>query len=340
MYGITLSAMNEKKNTLLAVSTGIIAALFLSSTFTINSLLAHTGGHWAWTASLRSLIMIPLMGLVLLMSKRLAPLIKTLKQHPILFLKWGIIGFGGLYTTMALASLYIPGWLVAATFQINILAGVLIAPFIYDDHRKKIPFKALCLSILIVIGVLVMQLDKLTQLHDRRSLAISFFLVLIGAFVWPLANRKLMIDLERKSAELNATQRVLGLTIGSTPLLLVLALFAYIVSGSAPMLQVKASFYSALLSGFIGGAGFYQATQMVKHNPIALATVEATQVFEIFFTLICEIWLVNAPKPNSLALIGMAIIGIGITIQIITAVKSSQLTAKPKQLGVLDNAIR
>lgn len=316
--------MNERRETLFAILLGVISAIFLSSTFTINSLLAHTGGHWAWTASLRSLFMIPVMTLPLLFGKKFRPLLAAMRMFPLIFLKWGILGFGGLYTSMALASLYLPGWLIAAIFQVNILAGVLIAPFIYDDHRKKIPLKALGLSLFIVVGVLIMQLERLTDLQNARSLYFSFPVVLIGAFVWPLANRKLLLDLDQKGLNLNAMQRVLGLTVGCLPLLLLLAIYGYYQSGIAPFGQLQASFYSAVFSGFLGGVSFYQATQMVKHNPIALATVEATQVFEIFFALIGEMFLINIPAPGKYALCGMFMIGVGMLVQITLALRSSK----------------
>jgi len=331
--------INERKNVILALVVSIIAALFLSSTFTINSLLAHTGSYWAWTACLRSLFMIPIMIVPLWICKGLRPLLHTLTSYSGLFIKWGIIGFGGLYTCVALASLFIPGWLVAATFQINILAGLLLSPIIYQDHRKKIPYRALLLSAFIVAGVLVMQLDKMSQLHDIKSLSVSFLLVLIGAIVWPLANRKLLLDLDHRGVHLNATQRVLGLTIGCLPLLLLLAAYAYYQVGFAPVLQLKASFYSALFSGFIGGVCFYQATQMVKHHPVALATVEATQVFEIFFTLIGEIWLIGAALPKVYGLLGMSMILIGMTVQISYTLRQSRersfpLIAKENNSGI------
>lgn len=260
----------------------------------------------------------------LLATKKFAAFWQALKSYPFLFFKWGTIGFGGLYTCMALASLLIPGWLVAATFQINILAGILLSPFLYDDHRKKIPASTFVLSLFIVCGVLIMQFDKLMQLRDIRSLAISFFLVLIGAIVWPLANRKLLLDLDVRKANLNAMQRVLGLTTGSLPLWLILAGYAFSQTGMPPNIQLQASFYSAIFSGFLGGVGFYKATQMVKNDPIALATVEATQVFEIFFTLIGEIWLINAALPSSYGFSGMLVIILGMLFQIKRSIRHAK----------------
>jgi len=303
---------------------GVLASLFLSSTFIINSILAGAGGHWAWTAALRSLFLIPTLGLVVLLVKQLQPLLIAMKKQPLIFIKWGLIGFGVLYTSLAIASLLSPGWMVAATFQINILAGILLAPFIYPDERRFIPRKALALSAIIIAGVFVMQFEKMSQLHDAGNALLSFFVVLLGAIVWPLGNRKLLVDLEAKGLHLNALQRVLGMSIGCLPLLLILAVVGYAGSGWPSVAQCESSFLSALFSGFLGGVGFYQATQMVKKNPVALATIEATQVFEILFTLIGEMVLKGTPLPGTFGRLGLIIVLTGIIIHFWNTLRHSK----------------
>jgi len=304
--------MTEQKKVINAIGWGVIASLFLSSTFIINSLLAGSGGYWAWTAALRSLFLIPILGIVVFAAKQLTPLIKAFLQEPKIFIKWGIVGFGVLYTSLAIASLLSPGWMVAATFQINILAGILLAPFIYPDERKFIPRRALILSAIIIAGVFVMQFEKMSQLHSTGNVLLSFFIVLLGAVVWPLGNRKLLVDLEHKGVHLNALQRVLGMSVGCLPLLLILSAIGYMKVGLPPVAQCQSSFYSALFSGFLGGVGFYQATQMVKKNPVALAAIEATQVFEILFTLAGEMILKGTPLPGFYGRIGLLIVLSGI----------------------------
>lgn len=290
---------------------GVTASLFLSSTFIINSLIAGSGGYWAWTAALRSIFLIPILGLVVYFSKQLHPLLGALKQAPGVFIKWGIIGFGLLYTSLAIASLLSPGWMIAATFQINILAGILLAPFIYPDNRKAIPRRPLLLSVIIISGVFVMQFEKMSQLHSATNALLSLILVLLGAIVWPLGNRKLMVDLEQKGIHLNALQRVLGMSIGCLPLLILLSVIGFLKAGAPPITLCESSFYSALFSGFLGGVGFYQATQMVNKNPVALATIEATQVFEIIFTLIGEMILKGTPFPGFYGQVGLLIVLLG-----------------------------
>jgi drug/metabolite transporter (DMT)-like permease len=306
--------MNEHKKTVGAIGIGIISSLFLSGTFIINSLLSNSGGHWAWTATLRSLFLIPILSIVLLFWGKLTPLLKAIRQEPIIFLRWGLAGFGTLYTVLAIASLFAPGWLIAATFQINILAGMLLSPLIYSDHRSRIPKKTFSISLLLCVGVVLIQLEKIDSIESISSIIISFLLVLLGAFAWPLGNRKLLVDLEKKGIQLNAIQRVLGMTMGSLPLILLLCGIGFWSVGLPSLQQCEASAYSALLSGFLGGAGFYQATQMVKHNPVALSTVEATQVFEIFFALLGELLLTGTRLPGMYGQLGLLIISLGMLI--------------------------
>lgn len=306
--------VSEQKKAFKAILWGIAASFFLSSTFIINSLLSTAGGNWAWTAGLRSIFLIPVIAIVLLANRQLKKTLQAVVRYPVLFLKWGIIVFGVLYTALALAALWSPGWMVAATFQINILAGILLAPFIYPDHRRIIPKKALMITLVILGGVFIMQFDKLSSLHGAGGVLLSFVLVLMGAIIWPLGNRKLLVDLEHHGIELNALQRVLGMTIGCMPLLVVLSVIGYVQAGPPPFSQCSSSFLSALFAGMLGGAGFYQATQMVSKNTVALAAIEATQVLEILFTLIGEMVLKGTHFPGFYAQAGFTVIMIGLLV--------------------------
>jgi drug/metabolite transporter (DMT)-like permease len=319
--------MDEHKKAIGAIGVGVVSSLFLSGTFVINSLLSLSGGHWAWTATLRSILLIPLLGLVLLCGGKFTPLLQAIRKEPAIFLRWGILGFGILYTALAMASLYAPAWLIAATFQINILAGMLLSPFIYRDERAKIPKKTFLLSSLICLGVVLIQFEKIDSLGSVHSTIFAFLLVLMGAFAWPLGNRKLLVDLEEKGIHLNAIQRVLGMTIGSLPLLLLLGCIGYRSAGLPSLGQIESSAWSALLSGFLGGVGFYQATQMVKRNSVALATVEATQVFEIFFALIGEFLLTGIRLPGGWGLLGLVIISLGMLVHCNTTLRYSKTFA-------------
>ena len=67
----------------------------------------------------------------------------------------------------------------------------------------------------------------------------------------------------------------------------------------------------ALFSGVIATVLFFQATDMVKHNPRQLAVVEATQCGEVVFTLLGGIFLLQDGVPDKAGLVGIAVIVAG-----------------------------
>lgn len=63
------------------VSTGILAALFFSSTFVLNRAMSLEGGHWLWTASLRYLWMLVLLSIWLAVTGRAVLWLQTLQLY-------------------------------------------------------------------------------------------------------------------------------------------------------------------------------------------------------------------------------------------------------------------
>lgn len=298
---------------------GILAAVFLSSTFIINSLISVSGGHWAWTAALRGLFLLPVLSLFLLCKGGLMKTILHIWNSIFDFVIWGSIGFGLLYMTLAMASQWSPGWMVASTFQLNILAGILISPLIYKDNRRNIPIVSLFLSLIIVLGVVIIQLEKIQQMSATTEVMLAFLLVMAGAIGWPLGNRKIMLLLERKTVNFNAVQRLLGMTIGSLPLMILLSIVGFMSSGLPSLLQCQSSLYSAFFSGLIGGTVFYMATQLVARNSSALAAVEATQALEILFAFLGEAYFVHVNLPGFYARAGFIIVLCGLCIHFLNA---------------------
>src|ERR687898_252397 len=93
------------------------------------------GGAWEWTASLRYLMLLPLLAVIVGARRGLAPVLATLRAQPKRWLLWSTVGFGLFYAPLAFAVAAGPGWLLAGTWQITILAGILLAPVLYDDER-------------------------------------------------------------------------------------------------------------------------------------------------------------------------------------------------------------
>src|SRR5690625_3094360 len=70
---------------------------------------------------------------------------------------WSTIGFGLFYAPMTFATIYGPGWLVAATFQLTIIAGSLLVPLL--NKGSRIPIQAILISLIILAGVCIIQFE-------------------------------------------------------------------------------------------------------------------------------------------------------------------------------------
>ena len=297
-----------------AVAIALLSALFFTCTYVFNRAAAVEGGHWAWTATLRYLITLPLLLVVMPFQGGIGPVWRAMRAHPGPWLLWSSVGFGLFYLCLSYAASSGPSWLVAGTFQVTIIAGMLCAPLLYRDARARIPRPALALGLVIVAGVLMMQFG-----HGGLDRAgwIALLLVAVSAVAYPLGNRGLLLHLERariktNAPELNATQRVFGMTLASQPLWWLVAAFAFQQAGTPPLAQVWLAAGVALGAGIIASILFFQATGMVRNDPTALAATEAMQGAEILFTtLIGVLWLGEA-WPQGRALGGAVIVIAGI----------------------------
>jgi drug/metabolite transporter (DMT)-like permease len=310
MSSMTRKAIN--KTILLA----LLSTVFLSMGLIVNSLNAYHGGSWAWTASLRYLLLLPILTVIVSIRKKLKDLLMVLRKMPVVFLMWGCIGFGGYYALLSFAITGAPGWLVTAGFMTTIVAGVLLSPFIDPTQRSVISKKAVMLSCLLLISLFLMQLDRFTQLNDMRQFFLSMTLSLVAAFLWPLGNRKLLYHLDVREVKLDPMQRVLGMTIGSLPVQLALAIYGYISSGPPSALQLQSSLVAVVFSGILGSILFYKAMQLAGKHPILLLTVEATQVTGVLFTLLAEIIIKGAKWPGIFASLGFLIMFTALAIYI------------------------
>lgn len=295
-----------------AIGIGSIACVFFSSTYIINSYLAVSGGHWAWTAGLRSFMLVLILAAILQSKQQLLPLLKAMRLSAMTWVGWGSIAFGVTYFFLTYAASFGPGWLVAGVFQFTIVAGILLSPFIYKDHRAKIPTRALLLSVLILVGIALMQWSQKGGIYTREQLFLCVLLVLAAAFLWPLSNRKLMLHVEEKDYQLNAMQRVAGTAIGSIPVQILLMGFAFHQVGLPDQQQLLSVFVIALSSGVIGCILFFKAMHIARASGAGLAAVEATQSIEIIVTVVGEVLLLGIAWPNLLGNMGMFVIMAGL----------------------------
>ncbi|MEO3402816.1 multidrug resistance efflux transporter family protein [Mucilaginibacter sp. CAU 1740] len=278
----------------------------------VNSLLNAHGLHWARTACLRFLLLLPMLLVVVAGRKRLGNLVAALCRLPWVFLLWGNLGFGGYYALLVYATRFLPSWLVMAAFMTTIVIGILLSPLIYNDHRAVVPRRALAFGFLPLSYLGLMELDQLQHLQ-YSWLAVSGLLLAVGAAVlWPLSNRMLLLKLEGKGLSLDPLQRSLGMTIGSLPVLIALGTYAWLQAGPPVELQWLSSLTAAFLSGLVGCVLFFKALSLTHRQPMAMAAVEATQVLMIFFTLLGESIVRSLRTPGPWAITGM--IGIVLTL--------------------------
>jgi Putative multidrug resistance efflux transporter len=296
-----------------AIGLGICSSFFFAFTFVLNRSMELSGGSWLWSASLRYFFMLPFLFLIVLCGKKGRTLFEEMKKRPMEWLIWGTVGFGLFYAPICFAGAYGPGWLIASTWQITILSGSLLAPLFYEEIRTvngpirirgKIPYKGLSMSFIILIGVGIIQFEQASQLSIKHVL-LSIIPVIIASFAYPLGNRKMMAICEEK---LDVFQRVLGMTIGSLPFWIILGMIAMVNTGLPTKTQTIQSFWVAVCSGLIATLLFFQATNLVQHNMVKLAAVEATQSVQVIFVLLGEIMFLSAPLPTPLSFIGILLV--------------------------------
>lgn len=294
---------------------GLLASFFFAFSFILNRSMDIGGGSWAWSASLRFFFMLPILFLLVRATGGLQDSLRHLKGNLAAYLAWSTVGFGLFYAPVCFSASFGEGWLVAATWQVTIIAGPLLSPFLFPPSAaeagrpffRRIPFRAMRWSLLILAGIFLMQWEHARTLSGRDAL-LCVLPILFAAFMYPLGNRKMM---EICKDNVNTVQRVLNMTIASLPFWLALSVWAATAHGLPGQSQVGQSFLVALLSGVVATVLFFAATNLVKHDPLRLASIEATQAGEIIFALIGEIVLLGAPLPSALSLIGICLVMAG-----------------------------
>lgn len=294
---------------------GILAALFFAMTFILNHAMELDGGSWLWSSSLRYFFMLPFLFIIVAARKGLPKMTNKIKEDKSAWLLWSFVGFGLFYAPLTFSAGYGAGWLISGTWQFTIIAGLLVTPlfFIHTKDgliRQKIPLNSLIISLFILVGIIIMQIPNATTL-SKESLLLGILPVIIAAFAYPLGNRKMMALC---NGELDTFQRVLGMTIMSLPLWIILAIYASISVGLPSAGQVLQSFIVGISSGVIATILFFIATDRSRKNSGKLAAVEATQSAEIIFVVIGEIILLGIPLPSTLSIVGLIIIILGMLI--------------------------
>jgi drug/metabolite transporter (DMT)-like permease len=303
-----------------AILIGIVSSLFFAVTFILNRSMELSGGSWLWSSSLRYLFMVPFLIGIVLIRGNMKELLHELKTNPVTWILWSTIGFGLFYAPLTFAAASGPGWLVAGTWQFVIIAGLLVVPFFYKTVetkngmqrvREKIPVKGLIFSSLIFIGIILIQLQAVEEGIGMEMLLVGILPVVVAAFAYPLGNRKMM---EHCKNNFDTFQRVLGMTLASTPFWLIIAGIGGATVGLPSKDQVFQSFIVGISSGIIATVLFFFATELVKHDQSKLAAVEATQATQIIFVIFGEVLLLSAPMPTMYSFVGLIMIAGGMVL--------------------------
>ncbi|GIM30156.1 membrane protein [Clostridium polyendosporum] len=295
---------------------GIGASFFFAFTFILNRQMNLSGGSWIWSASLRYIFMLPILFIIVALKNDLKDVITDIIKQPIKWIAWSTIGFGLFYAPLSFSSVYGASWIVAGTWQITIVAGALLSPLFYKTietengilkKRNEIPKKSLFMSLIILIGIF------LIQFQQAKSMSILTILmgvtpVIIASFAYPLGNRKMM---EICDGKFSTFQRVFGMTLSSMPFWIILSLIGISKVGLPDKDQIFQSMIVAIFSGIIATILFFKATEMVKGDSYKLAVVESTQSGEVIFTLIGGILISYDKIPTLVGLIGILLVVLG-----------------------------
>lgn len=285
-----------------ALFLGILASLFFAFTFVFNRSMNLSGGYWGWSACLRYIFTLPIMYIIVWFKKGVGGTIKSIRQNLGQWLLWSTVGFGLFYAPLTLASVFGESWFVAATWQITIVAGILLTPV----FGKKLPLRNLLCAVVIIAGIFIMQIAHFEKLQ-AGGFAKAFLLILVAAISYPLGNRKMMGYAEGLSTD----QRVFGMTLCSMPFWLLLSVFSFCANGAPSGGQMIQSMIVALFSGIIATVFFFEATNLVKNNARQLAVIEATQSGEVIFTLLGGIIFLGDAMPSGAGFAGILLIVVG-----------------------------
>lgn len=302
-----------------ALFLGVLSSLFFAFTFILNKQMNLSGSLWSWSASLRYIFMLPILFFIVIGRKEHKQVISHIKNNFIQWLLWSFVGFGIFYGGLCYGSQEGESWVVAGTWQITIIAGVLLSPFFYIEKmvngtiikiRQKIPHKTLGVSTVILLGIVLMQINDLKDVDLKKSI-IGILWVLIAAFAYPLGNRKMM---ELCKTSLNTIQRVYGMTLASMPLWIILSIINISNHNFPSSSQVFQSLIVAIFSGVVATILFFKATDIVKNNMRYLAIVESTQAGEVIFSLLGTVVLFNGEMPNLIGYIGLILVVLGMVL--------------------------
>ncbi|BCS87816.1 DMT family transporter [Pseudodesulfovibrio sediminis] len=299
---------------------GVLAALFFSSTFVLNRAMSLEGGHWVWSASLRYFWMIAILAVWLTVTGKARlglDALRLFRKHWLFWTVAGSIGFGVFYALITFSSVFAPGWVVAATWQTTILA----TPLVLLGFGRKVPLKALALTVVIFVGVVLVNMEQASS-SGLSEVLWGALPVLVASFAYPFGNQLVWEAKKGEHARVPAIDhpamddalcRVLLLTLGSLPLWAVLIVF---ISPPLPSMgQVVQTGLVAVSSGVIATSLFLYARHRAK-STAELAAADCTQSMEVVFSLAGEAILLGHVMPGFMGWAGICLTMLGLMLYV------------------------
>jgi drug/metabolite transporter (DMT)-like permease len=284
---------------------GLFASMFFSSAFLLNRSMDLGGGFWIWSAVLRYVFMVPMLAVLVPWFGGWRPVFEEIRRAPWRWWLWSTVGFGLFYAPLCWAASFGESWLVAGLWQVTIVAGTLL--FL---PKGRIPWKTLGFSVLILLGVGLLQGGHALKTNGPSAVAVSL-LALVAATAYPWGNRKVMALAQGR---LTTVQRVAGMTILSLPFWFGLSAVALALGKPPTAAQGIQSMLVALFSGIVATLLFFRATDLVRGDPIRLGAVEATQAGEVVFSLLGEAMFLGGAWPDPWSALGLVLVVAGMTV--------------------------
>ena len=299
------------------ISIGLLSGLFFSSTFILNRLMSLEGGHWVWSASLRYAYMILFLAVLTALfqgGKTPWSIVRLFVKNWKFWVSTGSIGFGCFYALICYSADHAPGWVIATTWQLTIMATLVVL----ICFGRAFPKKIWLFSIIVFSGVLIVNLSQADTIASKELL-LGGMPVLLAAFCYPTGNQlvweakngnKHLPNIEHPLLE-NPFNKVLLMSLGSVPFWFLLV--ALTTPPPPSKGQIVNTALVALFSGILATSLFLYARNK-STRASELAAVDATQSSEVVFAMTGEILLLNAPFPDAMAFTGIFLVFIGLTL--------------------------
>ncbi len=280
--------------------------------------MALGGGHWVWTAVLRYLFTIFIVATWLVVSKDFRYLVqvgRVFLRYPIFWIVVGSFACGLFYTGIAFSSTYLRGWVVAATWQITVLAS----PIVMFLFGYRFPKRGFVFSLVVLVGVACINWEFGIENASSNIAMAGIFALVISAFAYPIGNQLLnsakngglaYVPHIKSDVLNNAFAAILLMALGSIPFGAVLLAITQPPMPSFD--QYVQTFFVALFAGVLATAVFLYARNKTS-KPFMIIAIDTTQSAEVLFALAFELMFINPAVPSVYQIIGVVIVGLGLS---------------------------